>query len=323
MKFATVFLLIAISLFSSCDRSKGTVAERERAIPVKAASPLYAPAPAARPTQGGGGSGEAAILVEPVKLDVADKALVPTIPTDRKVIQNGEMTIELSDPADAQRRIAAIAGSLGGFVVTSESKQSDSDVQRSRLTVTVIVRVPSSQFEAAMEKIRGIGSGARILHEKHTGQDVTEEFIDVEARIRAKKALEAQFMEIMKRAQKISDALEVQSQLAEVRGEIEQLEGRRRFLENQSALSTITINLQTPALLIAASAPGFWHSLKEAFSDGQTGATEIILGVVRIVVVLLPILLFIVLPMWLVWRFALRRVVKEWLRKPVFTSTQS
>ncbi len=272
-----------------------------------------------------GQSNQATVKAEMVRLDSADKSQTPVIPTDRKIIRNGDLTLELSDPADAQRKIATIAESLGGFVITSESKQSDNDNQRSRLAVTMVVRVPSAQFEAAVEKIRNIGSGTHILWEKITGQDVTEEFIDVEARIRTKKALEAQFMEIMKRAQKISDALEVQGQLAEVRGEIERLEGRRRFLENQASLSTITINLQTPAPLMAGTPNGFWRSVGEAFGDGLTWATEIILGVIRVVVVLLPILLLIVLPVWLLWRFALRRLVKEWFKKPepVISSSQS
>jgi hypothetical protein len=68
------------------------------------------------------------------------------------------------------------------------------------------------------------------LSVKTTGQDVTEEYIDLEARLRSKKALEAQFLEIMKQAHKISDALEVQSQIADVRADIERIEGRRRFL---------------------------------------------------------------------------------------------
>ena len=76
---------------------------------------------------------------------------------------------------------------------------------------------------------------------------MTEEYIDLEARLRAQRALEAQFLEIMKTANKVSDALEVQRELANVRSEIERVEGRRRFLENQSSLSTIKVVLQTPA----------------------------------------------------------------------------
>jgi len=270
-------------------------------------------------------AGEAGVQAVPAKLEAADQAQSPVVPTDRKIIRNGELTIELDNPENAQRRITTIAESLGGFVVTSELQQTESHGQQSHLTVTVIVRVPSQKFAAAIDQIRGLGAGAHILHEKISGQDVTEEYIDLEARIRAKKALETQFMEIMKRAQKISDALEVQSQLAEVRGEIEQLEGRLRFLENQSSLSTITIRLQTPAPLVATTTPGFWHNIREAFGDGLTTATEIILGFIRLAFVLTPVLLFLVLPVWLVWRLALRRMVREWFRKsaPVVTSSQS
>ena len=90
---------------------------------------------------------------------------------------------------------------------------------------------------------------------KISGQDVSEEYLDLEARLRTKKALEAQFLEIMKQARKVQDALDVQSQLADVRTEIERLEGRRRFLENQAALSTITTTLQMPQPIIAAHLP--------------------------------------------------------------------
>jgi hypothetical protein len=142
---------------------------------------------------------------------------------------------------------------------------------------------------------------------------VTEEYIDLEARIRTKRALEAQFLEIMKQAHKISDALEVQSQLADVRTEIERLEGRRRFLENQSALSTITITLQTPAPVVVATTTGFFHSVKQAFGDSIDLAAGIVLGLIRTAVVLLPIALLIVLPGALMLRFFSRRY--GWFKK--------
>src|SRR5687767_5834036 len=129
---------------------------------------------------------------------------------ERKVIQNAEMTIETDSPDEGRRKIAAITDKHSGFVVISESKQNEAVSQNVASTVVnVVVRVPVRQFEAAIAEIRGVGG--RILHEKSSGQDVTEEYIDLEARIRTKRALELQFLEIMKQARKISDALEVQS----------------------------------------------------------------------------------------------------------------
>src|SRR5262249_6986067 len=149
---------------------------------------------------------------------------------------NGELALETESPTDGLRKISAIAESFGGFVVKSDFKQGGSNQANPTQTVTAVVRVPAPQFNAAYEQIRSLGS--HIIEQNTSGQDVTEEYLDLEARIRAKQALEAQFLEIMKQAHKVSDALEVQNQLSEVRTEIERLEGRRRFLENQSALST-------------------------------------------------------------------------------------
>ena len=116
-------------------------------------------------------------------------------------------------------------------------------------------------------------------------------------RASARRALEAQFLEIMKQARKISDAMEVQTQLAEVRTEIERLEGRRRFLENQSALSTINITLHTPTPVVAAATRGFVYDLKAAFGDGMDTGAGIFLGIIQFVIVMIPVMLFIVIPM--------------------------
>jgi uncharacterized protein DUF4349 len=225
----------------------------------------------------------------------------------RKVIQNAEMTIETDKPSEGQQKIGVIAEKHGGFVVVSESKRNDAASQNVASTlVNVVVRVPAQKFQTALDEIRAVGG--RILHEKSSGQDVTEEYIDLEARIRTKKALEAQFLEIMKQARKISDAMEVQTQLAEVRTEIERLEGRRRFLENQSALSTINITLHTPTQVVAAATRGFVYDLKAAFGDGVETGAGIFLGIIQFVIVMIPVMLFIVIPALLVFKWLRKRI---------------
>jgi hypothetical protein len=233
---------------------------------------------------------------------------VTTAPTERKVIQNGDFTIETKTPTEDQNKIAAIATSLNGFVVTSEYQQSASQTNS---TVSLIIRVPAANFQKATDALLQIGT--RLLHKKIAGQDVTAEYIDIEARLRAKKALEAQYFEIMKRAGKISDVLEVQEKLTEVRTEIEQAEGRRRYLENQSALSTINISLQTAAPLVAATQTGFWASVKNSFGDGVDVTVAIVLGLIRFVIVMLPIVVLILLPAGLIARFFWKRV--SWPKK--------
>jgi hypothetical protein len=245
--------------------------------------------------------------MQKVSLDSVSAAQASAQITDRKIIRNAEMTIEINDPNEGLQKIASIAEKSGGFVVTSESRENQANAQNlSSTTVTVVARVPSAQFDEAVEAIRRIGG--RIKVEKLSGMDVTEEYIDLEARIRTKRALEMQFLEIMRQARKISDALEVQSQLTDVRTEIESLEGRRRFLENKSALSTISVTLQTPAPMLAATTSGFQENVKMAFGDGLYTASAIILGIIRFVIVMIPIALFILFPCWLLIRW-LRRYI--------------
>ncbi len=224
---------------------------------------------------------------------------------ERKIIRDAEINLEVASPAEGQRKLASIAEAHGGFVVTSESRQQDGDAGRAQPVevVNVQLRVPATRFEAAVAEIRAVGT--RIRAEKITGKDVTEEFIDLDARLRVQRALEAQFLEIMKRADKVADALEVHSQLAGVRTEIERVEGRRRFLENQAALSTINATLQPPAPLVGANTSGFLYGLRHAFGDGVDIAAEIILGLIRFGIALLPVLLLIVLPLALLWHYLL------------------
>jgi hypothetical protein len=117
----------------------------------------------------------------------------------------------------------------------------------------------------------------------------------------------------MKQARKVTEALEVQSQLAGVRTEIERLEGRRRFLEKQAVLSTITAVLTTPLPVIATTKAGVWEELKGSISDGLRTATEIVLGLIHIVLVMTPIMLLIGRPGWLLFKWFRRH--PNWSRR--------
>ncbi|MCA1634657.1 MAG: DUF4349 domain-containing protein [Acidobacteria bacterium] len=253
-------------------------------------------------------SNAASVPLKTVSLTQADASQsAPVAAVERKIIRNASLTVEAEAPAEAQRRIASVAEARGGFVVTSESRQQGGyDKGKTYEVVTLEIRVPAAQFDAVIGEIRGMGS--RVSAEKITGQDVTEEYIDLEARVHTQKALEGQFLEIMKRASKVTDALEVQSELAKVRTEIERLEGRRRFLENQTSLSTIKVTLQPPAPLVNASASGFFQSIGRAFGDGIDIAASITLALIRIILALIPVLVLVALPLALILRFLVRRM---------------
>ena len=252
---------------------------------------------------------EPELNVQKVSLNQADESKSMAEAMNRKILRNADFKLEVIDPTVAQHKITSMAELLGGFVVTSESKQrEDGERAKQELQISLVLRVPALQFNSALEQIRATAS--RVIEEKTSGQDVTEEFIDLEARIKTQKALELQFLEIMKQSNKVSDALEVQRQIAEVRTEIEKLEGRKRFLENRASLSTITINLQTPAA-IAVNTSGFGRNIKEAVSESLSIASEIVLFLIRFVIVMVPILVLVILPGGLLTRYIFHRA-RRW-----------
>lgn len=253
------------------------------------------------------------VATKQVSLDQADKSKAEVVPTDRKIIRNAELTLEASSPEESQQKITAIAESKGGFVVESQQTSSSSSVTI-RDVVTMTVRVPSEKFSESLEEIRKISS--RVVVETVKGQDVTEEFVDIEATLKTKKALEEKFLEIMKQSKSVDEALSVQRELSEVRNEIEKIEGRKRFLENQTSLSTIKIRLQTPTVY-SANSSGFFYQLGEAFSTGFNFAINFVLGLITLIIAILPFVLFIVLPIYLVLRYFWRKRKKAKLAREI------
>lgn len=272
-------------------------------------------------TERSGGGGREEPLIQKVSLNEAEQTQTAPVVVERKIIRNADLQLEANAPEEAQAKITQISESRGGFVV--ESTQSSSDAKSTiRDTVTMTVRVPSAKFDEALSEIRQAAS--RVIVESVTGQDVTEEFIDIEARLKTQKALEAQFLEIMKRSNSVEDALNVQTEIARVRGEIEKIEGRKRFLESQASLSTIKIKLQTPTVF-SANAPGFFNRLGEALGNGFDAALGFILIFVTALIALVPFLLLIVLPIYLVIRYILgknrkRRLADEIAREEIKTN---
>jgi hypothetical protein len=319
----TLFVLSAL-IFSSAscssvsDQRANTIASQPLAAQDgSVAEPAAAPATEAALTRESAGF----VDFKKVSLDDSEKAEETSIAAvDRKIIRNADLTMEVASTTDTQHRIVSIAESHGGFVVTSEAKQRDSTEPAKRtLDIKLIVRIPENQFGSALDQIRGLTSN--LTEEKVSGQDVTEEFIDLEARIRTQKALEQQFLQIMRQTGKIVDALEVQRQIAEVRSDIERLEGRKRFLENRSSLSTITVNIIAPKPGVVVPTTGFRASVSDAVSDSVDVGSGIVLFFVRFAIVMIPIGLFLLLPGGLILRYFIRRAKRMRLAEALSAPT--
>lgn len=307
MKITQIFAITLLAfLFTACSQQSTYRKEAEPTNDIERASLSNSNAgssSAASPKGSGGGQ----TLAQQVSLNEAEQSKTAPVTIERKIIRNADLTLEANSPEESQQKITTIAESKGGFVVESQQSSSNSQVT-TRDIVTMTVRVPAEKFNESLDEIRKISN--RVVVETVKGQDVTEEFVDIEARLKTKKALEEQFLEIMKQSKTVQDTLNVQRELANVRGEIEQIEGRKRFLENQSSLSTIKIRLQTPTAF-SGSSSGFFYRLKESLSDGFNGAMSFLLFFVTAIIALLPFLVLVVLPIYLVIRYLLRKRRKQ------------
>ena len=304
MKSPIIPLFVLLVFSTSCSSSRGTrdipeLTSKQESAKSVAAQPVAQEVPASS------GSVTYALQEQKVSLTDVDKAELTNEAADRKIIRNADITMEVPSTTEAQHRVTSIAESHGGFVVTSEAKQRENvDPSKRTLDIKLVVRVPADRFGVALDQIKQLAGN--LPEANVTGQDVTEDFIDLEARIKTQKALESQFLEIMKQARTVEDAMEVQRQIAGVRTDIEKLEGRRRFLDNRSSLSTITVNIHTPKI-IAVNPTGFGRTIRDAVSDSLEMAAGMFTFVIRSVILLVPIFAFVLLPAGLILRYLVRR----------------
>lgn len=154
----------------------------------------------------------------------------------RKVIRSGTLDLEVESVAESYDRVSALATSLGGYV----AEASFSGAEESR-NARLVIRVPAERYDQAVDDLRGLAKEVRAINSN--AQDVTGEFTDLDAALRNLRAVEAQYVELLTRAQAIPDILQVQERLQVVRADIEQTEGRLALLNHLTDLATITVQL--------------------------------------------------------------------------------
>ncbi len=161
--------------------------------------------------------------------------------TDKKIIKNGWLTIYVRDAEPAAEAIRNLALSVGGFVAESRIYKSRSGFKSG----SVIIRVPADSFEEIMKNVKGMA--VEVESEKVTSEDVTEQYVDLEAQLRNFRAEETQYLIIMGKTYAIKDTLQVANRLSDVRGRIERIQGKLQFLSRQVEMSTINITLEADA----------------------------------------------------------------------------
>jgi len=221
---------------------------------------------------------------------------------DQRIIKNGNITAKVDNAEDSATKISEIAGRYEGFVQSSNIFESSTGAKSG----TIIIRVPVDKFELAFNEIKTLAT--QVVSESVSGQDVTEQYIDLQSRLKNKKAEEEQYLEILNRASDIEDILMVTERLSYVRGEIERLQGRLNYLENQTDLSTITTFVSEEEKIEIPVAK--WRPIEtirtafRAMIAGLQGLANLAIWLIMFAaLIVLPIGLIIWLIVWIVKKF--------------------
>ena len=173
---------------------------------------------------------------------------------DRQLIQTAKIDMRANEPWTVVERAANIATSLGGDIL-SMTKTGSGENRNGFLSA----RVPVARFNDALKQIEALD--AEVQTTNVSSQDVTEQFVDLEARLAAKKAEEARFMAILGRANTIDEILKVETALSSVRTQIEQLTGQMNSLKNRTEFSTISLSV-SPATVVPVEPARVWDPAK-------------------------------------------------------------
>ena len=219
---------------------------------------------------------------------------------DRLVIENAELAIVVEDPETRMAEIGDMARQMGGFVVSSNFYQ-DTSTGRELPQGNITIRVPSESLDEALATVK---EGALdVPRENRYGEDVTSQYVDLQAQLKAKQAAEEKLLEIMDQATRAEDVLAIYLQVQNVQTEIEQLTARIKYLEESAALSAINVQLMTEESTQPLEI-GPWKpegAVKEAIQDLIFFVQNLIDFLIRFVLLVLPAMILIAIPLYLLF----------------------
>jgi len=228
-RIAFVSLAVAALLLGACGAASRSLQSADTMPSEMGGVALNAPMPEAAVESDSSNGSRAVYSGEPVT-------------QDRLVIRNANLTLVVTDPTASVEAITKMAEDMGGFVVSSylyETAYGTGDLTTTQGTITV--RVPADQLDMALDSIKA--GAIEVRSENISGEDVTQQYVDLESRLRNLEAAEEQLQEIMGSATTTEDVMMVYNQLVQVRGEIESVKGQMQYFEQSARLSAITIEL--------------------------------------------------------------------------------
>jgi hypothetical protein len=231
-----VGLLILVLLASACSAAAPEAPAMVEVVEEK--HEVVAVEGAAMPT--GAAMAEAEAPAEDAAVSGQVQPAVPQQQT-RMIIKDGTMRLLVDDTDVAIARLTQITGDVGGYII-SQQVWYDNSYADSYKYASMTIGVPSDRFEDALGRLREIA--IRVLDEQASGQDVTDEFVDLESRLTNLEATRDRIRSFLEEATTVEEALKINEQLSEVEDQIEQIQGRMNYLKNRAAFSTIAISLE-------------------------------------------------------------------------------
>lgn len=207
---------------------------------------------------------------------------------ERKLIRNGSMSFEVKNVGLASAQIAQFTLDAGGYLASEKQRNVDE-----HLRFEQVVRIPGDRLGDFMLQLEAIAT--RIEGKDFSTQDVTEEFVDLESRLTAKKEVEARYREIVKQAKTVRDILEVEDQIGNARAEIETIQGRLKYLSNKVSYSTVTLTYYEHDTIVV---PGTGSKFAESFVGGWKALVAFLIALTAT----WPFLIIISVGAWLVMR---------------------
>lgn len=202
---------------------------------------------------------------------------------EQMIIYNGSLYIEVDDITDAANQINSAVLNASGYLVNSYKNENDHHIN-----AHYEYKIPADQFHNIFKQIENMEIG-KVTSQNTGSANVTEEYYDIEARLKAKRAYEARLLEFLEKAEKTEDLLKIANDLNHVQEEIESLEGRQKYLEHHTDNSTLVVELIQYKDKVAPTASTFEKAI-EGFKDSIKFLVDFFEGIFIWTITFIPIL---------------------------------
>ncbi len=226
--------------------------------------------------------------------DRMDESIMPAPAPNRvekiatKIIKTANLQFQVKDVDKSHEQISELVKKYGAYFASDNKTMSSYQIDDN-----LVIRVTPENFDALIAELmkESIYTNSKSI----TAEDVTSQFVDMQARLKTKKEVEQRYLALLKEAHKVSDILEVEQQLGQIREEIEAMEGQLKLLTDQVNYSTISLNIYQKLDYTPEPENGFFSEVKEAFIRGWRGIGEFLVGLVRVWPLLIVICIAVVL----------------------------